>query len=271
MGAPEGYGFIGGGNMAEALIKGLLESGLAKAEEISVFDPDQARRDLLSEKFGVNFLNNNKFLVKKSRVVVLAVKPQVMSKVLSEIQDEVGPENIIISIAAGVTLTQIQGGLSASVPVIRVMPNTPALVLAGAAAMAPGSFCGPEHMETAREILEAVGVAVEVEEKYLDVVTGLSGSGPAYVFHMIESLTEAAVRLGLARPQAKLLAEQTVFGAAKLAKESELHPAQLRDMVTSPGGTTAAGLHALEKGAFRGLIMDAVAASAGRSKELGKK
>jgi pyrroline-5-carboxylate reductase len=204
-------------------------------------------------------------------LLVLAVKPQIMDAVLEEIATAVTADHLVISIAAGVTIGRIQAGLRAPAPVVRVMPNTPALVLAGAAALAPGEFVRPEHLDLARAIFDTVGKTVVLDEKYLDAVTGLSGSGPAYVFLFLEALADGAVAMGLTRPEARLLAAQTVLGSAKLALESGKHTGELKDMVVSPGGTTAAGLAVLEKRAFRSAVIEAVAAATLRSKELGLK
>jgi len=265
------FGFSGGGNMGEALIKGLLQSGRAKPANIYVFDPATYRTEHLQKTYGVTPVGNNQALVNRAGVIVLAVKPQNVDEVLKEIGAGLKEDQLVISIAAGVTLARIQGAIAAQVPVIRVMPNTPALVLSGAAALAKGKYTTAEHMTLARNMFESVGLVVEVEEKYMDVVTGLSGSGPAYIFVLLEALTDGAVRLGLPRDQAKLLAAQTILGAAKLALETGDHPGRLKDMVTSPGGTTAAGLYVLERGGFRGLVMEAVAAATLRCQELGAK
>ncbi|MFH1137733.1 MAG: pyrroline-5-carboxylate reductase [Pseudomonadota bacterium] len=265
------YGFVGGGNMGEALLKGVLASGLAGPAETSVFDPDAKLLERLGRAHGVVAVGDNAALARSSAVIVLAVKPQHVNGVLAEIRDQVGPDQLVISIAAGVSLAEIQAGLNGPVPVIRTMPNTPALVMAGAAALSGGANASRKHLDAALALFAGVGTAVEVEEKYLDIVTGLGGSGPAYVFTMIEALADGAVRLGLPRRQAYSLAGQTVLGAAKLFLESGKHPGELKDMVVSPGGTTAAGLFALEKGAFRALLMEAVAAAAKRAGELGGK
>ena len=257
--------------MAEALIKGLIAGGAATGGTIAVHDPSPERQDLLRLTYRVNVVPDNQAVLDGSTVVVLAVKPQMMDQVIAEVGRSFTPAHTVVSIAAGVTLAGIEAGLNPGVPVIRVMPNTPALVQSGAAAMAPGSSAGPEHVAQARAVFAAVGLVVDLDERYLDAVTGLSGSGPAYVFIFLEALTDGAVRMGLPRAQARLLAAQTVLGAARLALESGAHPGELKDMVTSPGGTTAAGLHALEKGGFRALVQDAVAASTIRSRELGKK
>lgn len=271
MSGVEKIGFIGGGNMGEALIKGLIQSGRSTEKDIYVFDPEVARTEYLSGEYRINVLDSGPAIVEECNIVFLAVKPQVIDKVLDETGPAFTEDSLVISVAAGVTLTQIQAAIQTSAPVIRVMPNTPALVLAGASAMTPGAFAQKEHMDLAASLFESVGETVIVDEKMMDVVTGLSGSGPAYVFMLLEALTDGAVRLGLPRPQALKLAGQTVLGAAKMVVETGEHPARLRDMVTSPGGTTAAGLHALEKGAFRAVLMDAVAAAAAKARELGSK
>jgi pyrroline-5-carboxylate reductase len=265
------YGFIGGGNMGGALIKGLIQSGLAVPSDIYVFEPDQQTAQELADQYRVNLISNNQDLLKQAGVIVLAVKPQVMDQVLGEIGQGLTEKHLLISVAAGVSLGHIQSVLSASVPLIRAMPNTPALVLGGASVLSPGAFATRDHMAKALAVFGAVGLAVEMDEKYLDVVTGLSGSGPAYVFVLLEALADGAVRMGLPRREAQLLSAQTVMGAAKLALESDLHTGQLKDMVTSPGGTTIAGLQALENGGFRGVVMEAVAAATKRARELGGK
>ncbi|MBW2142221.1 MAG: pyrroline-5-carboxylate reductase [Deltaproteobacteria bacterium] len=270
MGKQRKFGLIGGGNMGEALIKGLIQSGIALPAEIIVSEPLDERRDYLRNEYQIAVESDNKALVIEAPVIILAVKPQVMEKVLNDIQARVEPNHLIITIAAGVKVETIQSVLPSDTPVIRAMPNTPALALSGATAIAPGSHAGKEHLEVARTLFEAVGIVVEVEEKNMDAVTALSGSGPAYVFVFMEALTDAGVLEGLPRDQAFLLACQTILGSAKLAKEAGVSPAQLKDKVTSPAGTTITGLMVLEKGGLRGLIMEAVQAASKRSAELGE-
>ena len=265
------FGFIGGGNMGEALIKGLLQSGRTRAEDLLVSDPDAERGGYLTREYQVGLASSNDELIGRADILVLAVKPQHMDMVLQEISPAVRTDHLLISIAAGVTLSHLQSSFKVDVPILRVMPNTPALVLAGVSAIAGGAHARADHLSLGREIFESVGLVVEVEEKHMDIVTGLSGSGPAYIFVLTEALIDAAVRLGLPRAQARILAVQTIAGSSRLVLESGKHPGELKDMVTSPGGTTAAGLFALEKGGFRGLIMEAVAEAALRSKELGGK
>lgn len=200
MGTELSFGVVGGGNMGEALIKGLIKSGQCRPEQIIVSEPLESRREFLREEYQIIVTEDNQAVLKEAENIILAVKPQIMNRVLNDIKSAVTPDHLIISIAAGVNLATIQGALPDGVPVIRTMPNTPSLVLAGAAAMAPGIYAGPEHMALARRLFEAVGIVVQVEEKNMDAVTGLSGSGPAYVFVFLEALADAGVLMGLARP-----------------------------------------------------------------------
>lgn len=263
-------GFIGGGNMAEALIKGLLAGGVA-VSGLLVAEPIAERRTFLNDRYGVNCTDDNGSLVAESDVIILAIKPQVAEKVLHGIAATGVSGKLFISIMAGVKSSTIEAALQGEVRVVRVMPNTPALVLEASSAIAPGAFATPEDTALARSILELVGKAWIVEDKLMDAVTGLSGSGPAYVLTFIEALSDAGVKNGLPRDIATGLAAQTVFGTAKLLLETGDHPAVLRDKVTSPGGTTIAGLHALEKAGFRGTLINAVDAATTRSRELGQK
>ena len=259
-------GFIGAGAMGGAIIRGLL-AGAAPRENLIYYDPDPARQKRLAE-LGVKAAPDQAEVM-HAQVVVLAVKPQVMSQVLAGLKDYARPGHLIISIAAGVTLKTLEAALPES-RVIRTMPNTPTIVGAGMAALTPGSRATPEDVALALEIFAAVGRAVVVEESLLDAVTGLSGSGPAYVAMFIEALTDGGVKMGLPRHLALLLATQTVIGAARLCLEEEMHPGVLKDPVTSPGGATITGLHILEDGRFRGLLMSAVEAATLRARELGK-
>jgi pyrroline-5-carboxylate reductase len=261
-------GFIGVGSMGGAIIKGLLAGGDVPRENLIYYDPDPARQAQMDELGVAAALDNPE--VMHAPVVVLGVKPQVLPAVLTGVKEFARPWHLIISIAAGVPLAVLEGALPHS-RVIRVMPNTPTLVGAGMAALAPGRSVTPEDLALALDLFKAVGQAVVVEERLLDAVTGLSASGPAFVAVFIEALADGGVKMGLPRPLALTLATQTVLGTARLCHEKQLHPALLKDMVTSPGGTTIAGLHALESSGFRGAVMDAVTAAARRSEELGKK
>lgn len=263
-------GFIGGGNMAEAIIKGLLAGGVPAAE-LSVSEPSEARRALLAERYGVEVTTDNALLCRQSDTVILAVKPQVYGLALQGIEGEAAAGKLFISIMAGVKSSDIEAKLGAGSRVVRVMPNTPALVLAGATAVARGAAASDEDLHLTRRIFDLVGTSCVVEEKLLDAVTGLSGSGPAYVLTFIEALSDAGVKQGLSREVATSLAAQTVYGTAKLLLETREHPAVLRANVTSPGGTTIAGMHSLERDGFRAAVMNAVEAATVRSKELGGK
>ncbi len=264
-----GLGFIGGGQMAEALIKGILAKGLVDPESVIVAEPWEERRDYIAGECGVRTVTENSEVMKSAATVILAVKPQVMGIVLSDIARSVEARHLVISIAAGITLNVLEGGLPTGTRVIRVMPNTPALVQEGAAGLCSGTHATAEDMELALSLFGAVGVAVEVSEHLMDAVTGLSGSGPAYCFAFMDGLIDAGVHQGLPRDVARRLAVQTVLGSARLCLETGKSPAELTSMVTSPGGTTIEGLYRLEKNAFRGAVMEAVGAATHRSKELG--
>ncbi len=264
-------GFIGGGQMAEALVKGILAKGLIDPQDVVVSEPFDARRAYMAEECNVTTTSENSDVMSQCNTVILAVKPQVMAVVLKDISQGIREHYVIISIAAGIPLKTLESGLPEGTRVIRVMPNTPALVQAGAAGLCRGTSARAEDMELALSIFNAVGVAVEVPEHLMDAVTGLSGSGPAYCFAFLEGLIDAGVREGLTRDVATKLAVQTMLGSAKLCMETGKHPAELTAMVTSPGGTTIEGLYNLEKNAFRGALMDAVCAASRRSRELGSK
>ncbi|MBW6520243.1 MAG: pyrroline-5-carboxylate reductase [Desulfoarculaceae bacterium] len=265
-------GFIGGGQMGEALIRGIIKSGLYAAADILVAEPDDARRAYLNETYQVQAFDSGVPIWKSCDTVILAVKPQIMGSLLTVSEELITQEHLIISIAAGLPISFFEGHLSGlQYKIIRVMPNTPALVLAGASALSGNKNVTTEEMGLAKSIFDAVGVAVILEEQYLDAVTGLSGSGPAYVFTFIEGMIDAGIKTGLSRNVAETLALQTVLGSVRLMQESNKHPAVLRAMVTSPGGTTIAAQHVMERAGFKGIIMDAIEAATNRSIELGKK
>ncbi|CAL1535068.1 unnamed protein product [Lymnaea stagnalis] len=262
-------GFIGGGRMAQAMAKGFISSGLVRAKNILVSDNSEEMLHIL-EDIGVNTTTSNKEVVQKSDLIVIAVKPNVVGKVLKEVASLVVPEKqLFVSIAAGVTIKSIEQNLPAGTHVVRVMPNTPALVQAGAAVMASGSNAVLEDTALVQALLRTVGICEESSESLLDAVTGVSGSGPAYAFAAIESLSDGGVKMGLPRDLATKLAAQTLLGAAKMVLETGKHPGQLKDEVCSPSGTTIAAMHVLEKKGFRGILMDAVEAATLRAKELG--
>lgn len=263
--------FIGAGNMAEAIVKGLLASPLEVApENLLMSDIRKDRLDFLNQKYLVPTSTDNPFVVRRADIIILSVKPQNIKEVLTEIKTEVTKDKLLISIAAGIKIRTIQDLLETQTRVIRTMPNTPALVQTGATALAPGEWTSPEDLQMAKAIFDAIGVTVLVEEKLIDAVTGLSGSGPAYVFMIINALADGGVKMGLSKDVALKLAAQTVLGAAKLVLETGEHPSKLKDMVTSPGGTTIAGIHALERGGLEGILMDAIEAATLKSMELGR-
>ena len=265
-------GFIGSGNMATALIKGILKSGLVKAEDIFTSDIDIEKLDALRNEYGINTIfKDNAKLVSKTDIVVLAIKPQIMEKILKEIDHVVNDSKLIISIAAGISTEFIETVIGKELKIIRAMPNTPALVLEGATAICSGAHASEDDVRIAYEIFKAVGKVVIVDEAQMDAVTGLSGSGPAYIFMIIEALSDAGVKMGLSRNNALKLSAQTVLGSAKLLLETGMHPGRLKDMVTSPGGTAIAGLHTLEQGGLRTTLINAVEAATLRSQELGRK
>ncbi len=263
--------FLGAGNMAEALIKGMLRAKVAAPQELLCSDPRADRGAELAQRYGVRFTPDNLAAAREAAVVVLSVKPQVMDQLLDEISPALDMHKLVVSIAAGVSLAAIERKAGRGVRVVRTMPNTPALVGAGATAVARGAHATDADLAQAKSLFDAVGRTVIVDESLLDAVTGLSGSGPAYVFLVIEALSDGGVKMGLDRRTALELAAQTVLGSAKLLLETGEHPGRLKDQVTSPGGTTIAGVHALEAGGLRAALIDAVEAATKRAQELGKK
>jgi pyrroline-5-carboxylate reductase len=262
--------FLGSGNMAEALVKGLIAAGTAAADEITCAEPRAERREELRQRHRVAVTASNLEAVRNAHLVVLSVKPQVMDALLDEIAPAVDHSKLVISIAAGVPIATIARRLGAGSRIIRTMPNTPALVGEGATALARGAHATDADLGQAVALFEAVGTAVVVDEHLLDAVTGLSGSGPAFVYIAIEALADGGVKMGLPRHVAMALAAQTVVGAGRLVLETGDHPGKLKDQVTSPGGTTIAGVHALETAGFRAALIAAVEAATRRSRELGE-
>jgi pyrroline-5-carboxylate reductase len=263
--------FLGAGNMAEALVKGMLRAGVAAPGEILLTDRRRERLAELEARYGVRTTTDNKEAASQAAIIVLSVKPQVMNKLLAEIAPALDGKKLVISIAAGVPLAVVERRVGHGVRIIRTMPNTPALVGAGATAISAGEHATVEDMEQAKTLFDAVGKTVVVDETLLDAVTGLSGSGPAYVFLIIEALSDAGVKMGLDRRNAQDLAAQTVLGSAQLLLETGEHPGRLKDQVTSPGGTAIAGLHTLEAGGLRTTLMNAVEAATQRAHELGRR
>jgi len=266
----EKIGFIGGGKMGEALINGILRAGLSSSDKIMVSDVDKKRLQILEKEAGIKTTQDNKKITSDSDIIILAVKPNMMGSVLDELNSEITSKHLIISIAAGIPLSFIESSLNKGCRAIRVMPNTPCLVGETAAGYALGKKATRNDGKLVGQILDAVGKSFLLEEKYLDAVTGLSGSGPAFIYVVMEALADGGVKMGLSRDVAITLAAQTAFGAAKMVLESGTHIGQLRDSVTSPGGTTIEGLHALEKGGIRNALIDAVETATKKSKSLGK-
>lgn len=266
------FGLIGGGVMGEALLSRLIVRGIYQSSEVIVSEPQTIRQAFLQQKYQVSVTTDNSLVFTQAQeVVFLAVKPQVFSAIAQELADIVLTQHspLVISILAGVSLRQLEAAFPQS-PVIRAMPNTPATVGAGVTAITSGVYTNSQHHQLAQQIFSAVGEVVEVSESLMDAVTGLSGSGPAYVALLVEALADGGVASGLPRGIANQLALQTVLGTAQLLHESKLHPAELKDRVTSPGGTTIAGIAQLEKAGFRSALIEAVKAATWRSQELGK-
>jgi pyrroline-5-carboxylate reductase len=264
-------GFIGTGNMCEALIAGLLKAKFTPPEQIMAFDTDGERLRFIWKKYGIKKASDNSHLSSQCDPLLLCVKPQSMKEVVEEIADSLDPSKLLVSIAAGVPLYAIETYARKQLRLIRVMPNINVLVQEGASAIAPGNLATEEDLKLTKAIFDCVGKSITIHEPLMDAVTGLSGSGPAYVFLIIEALTDAGVHLGMTRSQAFTLVTQTIMGSVKLLFDTGEHPALLREKVTSPGGTTAAGLYKLEQGGLRKTLINAVIAATQKSKELGDK
>jgi pyrroline-5-carboxylate reductase len=263
-------GILGTGNMGEALIHGLLYGHLCRPEQIFCSDVRAERLKAIREKYGVKSTSHNMEVVKQSDIVILAVKPQIMKQVVEEIAKYLDLSKLIISIAAGVPLDAIEACARKDLKLIRVMSNICVSVREGVSAIAGGKHALKEDLMMAKTIFDSVGKSLFIEENLLDAVTGLSGSGPAYIFLIIDALADAGVKVGLSRDDALILAPQTVLGAAKMLIETGEHPGKLKDMVTSPGGTAIAGLHTLEEGGLRTTLINAVEVATQRSKALGE-
>ena len=263
-------GMIGAGNMAGALIRGLLASGTVDPARVRVSDVRKERLDELSKLHGIGTTQDNAELVAWADLLVLSVKPQVIDRVLDEIGGSIRADTLVISIAAGVPIRSIESRLHTGVRVVRARPTTASCVLAGATGIAPGAHATDEDVALAKTLFDATGRSVVLDESLIDAVTGLSGSGPAYVMLMIEAMADGGVKVGLHRDTALLLAAQTVYGSAKLLLDTGEHPGRLKDMVTSPGGTAIAGLHTLEAGGLRRTLIDAVESATLRATQLGE-
>ncbi len=255
--------------MGQAVVRGLVASGWTNKHDIVATNPDKDKAKALAIELGIATDTDNALAAARADIILLGVKPQIIKSALKDLRGIIKPNQLVISIAAGISTRFIEYYLP-DVPVVRCMPNLAVTVGMGATAMSPGANVKQEHMDTARSIFEAVGTVELVGEGLMDAVTGLSGTGPMYVFHLIEALADAGVKCGLPRDISSRLAMQTVRGSARLAQTSELHPAALKDQVTSPGGTAIAALHVLRKQAFSAVLMDAVEAATRRSAELGE-
>jgi len=266
----EKIGVIGAGKIGSAIARGVIRAGLVSKDQVMASDVSDVLRQSIAKELGIKVTPDNGAACDSADIVILAVKPQIVDSVVKEIAKKLGKTKLLVSVAAGVPLSRIEANLAQGARVVRVMPNIPCVVGAGAAGYAGGAHAKAEDLERVGSILSSFGVGLPVEEKHLDAVTGLSGSGPAYVFLFIEALADGGVQVGLSREVALKLALQTVYGAARMALESARHLGELRDEVTSPGGTTIAGLYALEQKGFRGTVMDAVVSATRRSQELGK-
>jgi pyrroline-5-carboxylate reductase len=262
--------FIGGGNMAESLLAGLLRRGFAGSARITVSDPDPACRELLAARFGVVVTADNRIAAREADIIVLCVEPQILDAVLAEVASCLRTNPLLISVAAGYSLGRMQACLKTATRLVRAMPNTPTTIGEGVTALSVAPGLSSEDHDSAQRLFESVGKVVVVEERLMDAVTGLSGSGPAYVFAMIEALADGGVLMGLPRATAQLLAAQTLAGAARMVLDQGEHPGQLKDRVASPGGTTITGLYHLEQGRLRGTLMATVEAATQRSRELGQ-
>ncbi len=262
--------FIGAGNMAEALIAGLLHAGKAEPAHITASDVLPARLDLLKRTYGIRTTSVNRDAARGAELVVLAVEPQVLDEVLTDLAPVLMPPQLLLSVAAGYPIERVSRYVPAVTRIVRAMPNTPSTIREGITAVAYRAGLSETDVQMSREFFESVGKVVVVEERLMDVVTGLSGGGPAYVCLIIEALADGGVKMGLPRPIAQTLAAQTVAGAARMVLETKDHPAELKDRVASPGGTTIAGLHALEEGRVRAALLSAVEAATARARELGQ-
>jgi len=266
----EKVGIIGAGKIGAAIARGIIKAGLASKDSVAASDVSDTLRQSIARELGVKTTADNLDLCDFADTIILAVKPQIVAPVAREIAKKLGKAKLVVSVAAGVPLARIESHLEPGARVVRVMPNIACVVGAGAAGFAPGAHATAADLEKVGAILNSFGVGLRVEEKDLDAVTGLSGSGPAYVFLFMEALADGGVQAGLSREVALKLAIQTVYGAARMALEAGRHLGELKDEVTSPGGTTIAGLYAMEQKGFHGTVMDGVISATRRSRELGK-
>jgi len=263
-------GIIGGGRMGEAMIRGFIQSKILSPSKIQVLEVIPERVSFLKTQYGIRPAKDLEEVCKTSSVIILAVKPQNISQVLKALKGHINARHLVISIAAGIPIRLLTKELGKKMRIIRSMPNTPALALQGITALCAGGSAKTADLKKAEELFKVLGETVKVEEQHMDAVTGLSGSGPAYIFLVAEALMDAGVGVGLPREVSRKLVVQTLLGSAVLLSESGGRPVELKEQVTSPGGTTIAGLHVLERGGIKGLFMDAVRAATERSRELGE-
>ena len=266
----EKIGIIGAGKIGSAIARGVIRGGLVTRDQVRASDVSEVLRQGIATELGIKVASDNNEVCDFADIIILAVKPQIVDPVVKEIAHKLGQTRLLVSVAAGVPLSRIEANLQPGARVVRVMPNIPCIVGAGASGYAGGKHATATDLENVGAILNSFGIGLPIEEKYMDAVTGLSGSGPAYVFVFIEALADGGVQVGLTREVALKLALQTVYGAARMALDSTKHLGELKDEVASPGGTTIAGLYALEQKGFRGAVMDAIVNATRRSQELGK-
>lgn len=263
-------GIVGAGKIGSAIARGVIRAGLVTQDQVMASDVSDVLRQAIATELGIKVASENNKVCDFADIVILAVKPQILDPVAKDMAKGLGQAKLLVSVVAGVPLSRIEANLGPGARVVRVMPNIPCVVGAGASCYAGGTHATAMDLENVGAILNSFGIGLPVEEKYLDAVTGLSGSGPAYVFVFIDALADGGVQVGLPREVALKLALQTVYGAARMAIEGAKHLGELKDEVTSPGGTTIAGLYALEQKGFRGAVMDAIVSATRRSQELGK-
>lgn len=261
---------LGTGNIGDAILSGILSASLYKKGDIIVSDISEDRLSNIRTQHGIEAINNNIEACTSSRIIIIAVKPGTIKSLVEEISGSISESHVIVSVAAGVSIKKIQGWLKKDVPIIRVMPNTPVVVREGITAISPGPGVKDNDLSVIKKVFDSVGKTIIIGEEYLNAVTGLSGSGPAYIFTIIEALSDGGVKAGLPRNTATLLAAQTTLGAAKMVLATGEHTGSLRDRVTSPGGTTIEGLYRLEVAGIRAALISAVDQAAKRAEELEK-
>lgn len=263
-------GFIGSGNMGQAMIGGIVKSNLVKSSNVIISGRDEKKLEVLKEKYGVLITTDSKEIAKKADIIVLAVKPNICDMIMKEIKECLSDDKIIVTIAAGKSIKDVENILGENVKVVRTMPNTPALVNEGMSAICPNKNISDEELNEVKDIFESFGKAEVVDEYLIDSVIGVSGSSPAYVFMFIEAMADAAVLGGMARDKAYKFAAQAVLGSAKMVLESGKHPGELKDMVCSPGGTTIEAVKTLENKGFKSAVIDAMVNCMEKSKEMSK-